>query len=495
MMGNVSQVTPDGTLSYNQTGTHSWHDPYTGHTYDIPTFTATQTLSPEQERLRALNMGAQENLAGIANQQSGFLQDYLRGGVDTSGIPGLATSAGQQAGIGGGYSSDFDRSFGRDYDTRFDSSLGRDYSTRFDGNIGGNYTDSVDLATSYAGADDFSADRQRVEDALWERGADARAREEEALRTRLMNSGLREGSAAWNSEMERMGRQVADERIGTMLASGQEQSRLVGMARDAAMFGNDANLAMGNFGNQSALARAQFGSQQQQLQNAAAMGQAQFGREGQLLQNAATMAEAQFGREGQLAQNAAAMGEAQFGNDARLRNAQFQNAARGQGLQEAYAARSQPINEIIGLMAGSQVQQPNFVNAQMPTIPTTDTAGIINDNYQQRLAQWQANQGVLGGIMGGFGTLLGAPTSSVFGSMIGLSDERAKKDKRKIGHIDGIDLDVHEYRYKGESSSAPKRVGLMAQEVERKNPSAVIKRNGIRYVDYGRALSGKKGVA
>jgi len=435
MMGNVTQITPDGSLNYDQTGSYKFTDPYTGQSYDIPKFTATQQLSPDQEAIRKQNVGAQNNLATIANERSGFLRDYLGKAVDTRNVPGLATSAGQNSEIGGSYST----------------SIGSGYDTKFNRNIGGSYRTDVDLRDTYAGADDFSADRQRVEDALWERGANSRKGEEEGLRTRLLNSGLREGTAAWNSEMERLGRQVADERVGTMLASGQEQSRLVGMARDAAMFGNDANLAEATFGNQASLGRAQFGSDQQVRGNSSMLDR--------------------FG-----AENAASIGLAGFRNDANLREATFRNGARSQGLQEAYAARSQPLNEVIGLMSGSQVQQPNFINPNMPTIPTTDNAGIINTNYQQRLAAFQQNQGIMGGLMG------------AAGSLIGLSDDKAKKDKKKIGRVKDVDLDVHEYRYKGEPKSAPKHIGLMASEVEKKNPGAVIRRNGLRYVNYSKAL-------
>lgn len=426
MMGNVNQITPDGTLNYSQTGSYTFNDPYTGHSYEIPTFTATQTLSPQGQATQDQLNAAKLNLATISNTQSDFLKNYLTKGVDTSGVPGLIGSA--------------------NLNTNFNTNIGGGYDTSFARDITGNYTDQVNLTDTYAGADDFSADRQRVEDALWQRGSSARAREEEALRTRLLNSGLREGSAAWNAEMERLGRQVADERIGTMLASGQEQSRLVGLARDAAMFGNDARLASATFGNNASLARSQFA------------------REGQLAQNNAAFNAAQFGSQQQQAANAAA-----------LANAQFQNAARSQGMQEAYAARSQPINEIIGLMSGSQVQQPNFVNAQMPSIPTTDVAGLINTNYQQQLQAWQAKQGILGGIMGGIG------------SLIGLSDDNAKTDKKKIGEAKGMGL--YEFRYKGEPKSEPKHVGLMASEVEKKKPAAVKRgKDGLRYVDYGKAL-------
>ncbi len=40
--------------------------------------------------------------------------------------------------------------------------------------------------------------------------------------------------------------------------------------------------------------------------------------------------------------------------------AQFANQARQQALQEAFALRSQPLNEIAGLMGGSQIAMPQF---------------------------------------------------------------------------------------------------------------------------------------
>ena len=84
VMGNVNQATPDGTLSYDQTGSYEWTDPYTDKTYTVPTFTATQALSPEQAALKAESDATKQNLAETANQQSAFLKDYLSQPVDLS---------------------------------------------------------------------------------------------------------------------------------------------------------------------------------------------------------------------------------------------------------------------------------------------------------------------------------------------------------------------------------------------------------------------------
>lgn len=72
---------------------------------------------------------------------------------------------------------------------------------------------------------------------------------------------------------------------------------------------------------------------------------------------------------------------------------QAQNAITGE--------RNQKVNEITALLSGSQVSQPNYVNTSQPTIPTTDTAGLINTNYNQRLDAWKQNQASSGGFMGG----------------------------------------------------------------------------------------------
>lgn len=423
MMGNVNQVTPTGALTYSQNGTYDWADPYTGQTYKIPTFTATQTLSPEQQAIQNQTSATDLNLATIANDRSNYLKDYFSTSVDTSGAPSLVGSPNLATSIGNGYNA------------------------QFSGDLGNGYAKGVGLATSYAGADDFSADRQKVEDALWQRGATTRAANEEALRTRLLNSGIREGSAAWNAEMQRLSSQVTDERLATVAAAGQEQSRLVGLAQNAAQFGNDATLNQASFGNQAALQAAQFGSGQQQ------------------------------------AQNAAAAAQAQFGNEAALNQANFQNQARAQGLQEAYTARNQPLNEILALQSGAQVQNPNFVNTNMPTIATTDVAGLINQNYQSQLAAWQQQQAnssaLLGNLISG-GSYLGASFIK--------SDDDVKKDKKRLGDIEGP-MGLWEFRYKGEPKGAPKRIGLMASEVERIRPEAVVRdRDGTRSVNYAQAL-------
>lgn len=82
---------------------------------------------------------------------------------------------------------------------------------------------------------------------------------------------------------------------------------------------------------------------------------------------------------------------------------QYANAQRS-----ILTERNQPLNEISALLSGSQVSQPAFDNHSQPTIPTTDNAGLINTNYQQRLANWQQEQATTNGILGGLFKLGGS---------------------------------------------------------------------------------------
>lgn len=99
-------------------------------------------------------------------------------------------------------------------------------------------------------------------------------------------------------------------------------------------------------------------------------------------------------------------------------------------------------------------------------------------------AQANADLGNLSGSANTLGALTGAANlgSNLFGSFMA-SDERVKEDVEKIGELyDG--QNIYFYRYKGDETP---RVGLMAQEVERRYPEAVAEFDGIKHVDYNRA--------
>jgi hypothetical protein len=288
-------------LIYSQTGTSKFTDPYTGQTYDIPNYTQTTTLSPDQQKLYDLNNQTQQNLGQI--------------GVDQS------------------------------------SKIGTLLNTPFD------------PATANKAVEDKI-------DALGLARLDPQfEREQAALQTQLTNQGIRPGSAAWSAAM-------------TQFQQGK----------------NDAYNQLYLNGNQ-------------------------------------------------------------------------------QAFQQAVTTRNQPINEITALMSGSQVSNPTFGPTPQTTIPTTDTAGIINSNYQQQFQNYQAQQQQQNALLGG---LFGLGAAGVYK----FSDRRLKKNIKKIGKTnDG--LPIYSYKYR---SGGPTELGLMAQDVAKKKPEAVaVTPSGYLAVDYSKA--------
>jgi hypothetical protein len=174
-----------------------------------------------------------------------------------------------------------------------------------------------------------------------------------------------------------------------------------------------------------------------------------------------------------------------FGNSAMMDQYNAGLAGRTQNMQEAFALDNQPINKAMALASGTQVANPQFQPINVPRIPTTDNAGIIQNYDQQNFQRWQAEeQGrnqLLGGLMGGASTL---------GAAWLRSDKDLKENIEKVGTLKGHGL--YEYNFKGEDE---KQIGVMAQEVKKKRPDAVKKsEDGTLMVNYGALFNaGRKG--
>lgn len=456
-LNNVNQVTPYGNLTYT-TDPNNYQtitDP-AGATYQIPQYTATQTLSPSGQRLQETNQATQQNLADLGKNQSsmlgGFLSTPFSPNANTpvagdpnslSQVPNAATSfadTGHQQMALGDYGQQ-QRTFG----------------------------DAGGITRDYGPADDFSADRGRVEQALYGRLNPQLDRERTNIEQRLADQGIRYGSQAYNAAMDDYNRQSNDARLAITQTAGTEQARMVAMAAQRAAFQNAAQQQA----YQEALGRGTFANtaQAQQFQEGLAGGQ--FTNAAQ--QNEFTQAAQRgtFGNAGlaqQLAQRQAQISAA--------------NAARTQSLTEQYALRQEPINEVTALLSGSQVKQPTFQQTSTNTIPTTDIAGLLNQNFNQNLdiykQQSANNNALLGGVLGLGGNLAKAYTAS---------DRRVKKDIHKIGTVfaadpegDDHELPIYKYAYKGDPSSM-QHVGPMAQDVERVDPSAVREFGGVKHIN------------
>jgi len=163
----------------------------------------------------------------------------------------------------------------------------------------------------------------------------------------------------------------------------------------------------------------------------------------------------------------------------RLTNAQTDQlnqlalTGRSQAFSEALATRNQPLNELSALLSGSQVSNPATMSSATPTtgVAGVDYTGLVNQQYQNEL---NSSSSTLGGLFGLAGTL---------GSTL-ISDRRVKTDISRVGTLDN-GLPVYAYRYKW---GGPMQIGVMAQDVEKVRPDAVVEAGGIKAVDYARAV-------
>lgn len=235
------------------------------------------------------------------------------------------------------------------------------------------------------GANDFSADRQRVEDALVSRMKRQYdpifADRENAMRTQLANEGITRGSEAFTGAYDDFNRNrsnvEADIIDRAILAGGNEQSRLFGM-----------DLSKGQFANQ---AQAQEFSQ--------GMGNAQLANS----------------LRGQMTQEQAL-------------DAQIREAARKQAVYEDQLKRTLPLQIAQALQQGTSPMIPQAPQAPQSSIAAPNIQGAVQNNYNSQLAQWQqgqqANNAAMGSLFGLGGSILGASMGgpaggSIAGSILG----------------------------------------------------------------------------
>lgn len=146
---------------------------------------------------------------------------------------------------------------------------------------------------------------------------------------------------------------------------------------------------------------------------------------------------------------------------------------RQQSLQEQAWLRSLPINELNAVLTGNQVNTPQFGNFQNQTTTrgadvlgaTTAAGNYATDVYNQQAA---SRDNMISGLF-----QLGSSAARA-------SDIRVKENVKRVGYTDG-GLPVYTYNYVG---SPVVEMGVMAQDVERVNPNAVVEVGGVKHVRY-----------
>lgn len=258
-------------------------------------YTQTTTLSPENQQLYDLSQQAKLGYSTAANQQiqsvGGMLSTAFNG-QPYMNQQGAATAAG-----------------GRALQGAMDAA-GRPINT------------------------DYNQIRQQSIDAANSRLQPQFQQQEDQLRTRLLNTGITEGSEAWNRAYRQMNEGQNDSRQQTIL--------------------NAENLA------------------------------------GQSIQQTGTLRQIPLNEYGAVSQLASG-----YGNQAQ------------QGLQASLAVRGQPLNEAAALLTGQQVGMPQLSNVPGVNVAPVDYAGLVGNQYQAQMAQYnqsqargQANTGALAGTLG-----------------------------------------------------------------------------------------------
>ena len=174
--------------------------------------------------------------------------------------------------------------------------------------------------------------------------------------------------------------------------------------------------------------------------------------------------------------------QARFGEDFQLR----QQLANEKVLENQIPLQS--LATLTGLAPPPGL--PQFTPFSPVSINAPDYQGAVNSNYQAQMGAHNSAQqrkgSALGGITSGLGSLGGSLLSAGPGSlaMSFLSDDRLKENIISIGQIGKLNL--YEFNYTFEPDK--KHTGFLASEVEEINPSAIIYKNGVRYVDYNKAM-------
>lgn len=473
--------------TYTPWGSQSYEVVDTDRVSGAPIYEQTIELSPEQQAL--YDQQIQQNLA-LGNTASAMLGNLpYDQPIDTSGLPSLQGGLN----VGGPELQGSYETVGPQMGLNRSGlpGLESDVGLRSQYDI---YGPQMGLDTSGLPAlpSDLNAFRDEAETALYDRNTAYLDRDferrEESLRSRLANQGIVEGSEAYRNAIDdfERGRETAyrQARNEAIAGGGAEASRMfdIGSRSRGQLYGEA--LSGGAFANQAAaLATGQqaqaadFGNRARGQDYAEALAS-----RGQLFGEEATAGD--FGNRAAAQATAQNEGVASFGNLARnqamveaLTGADFANQARRQGFDEMMTLRNQPLNEFNALRSLSQVNAPQFQGpAQVGTAPA-DITGAINQQYQGQLAGYNAQVASRNALLSGLFGLGGAAILA--------SDERVKEDIHEVGELnDGTN--IYLFRYKGDDTP---QVGVMAQEIEQNDPSAVIERQGVKHVDYAKVLA------
>jgi hypothetical protein len=250
--------------------------------------------------------------------------------------------------------------------------------------------------------------RNQIANSLLEQMAPYQQMAQQSLETKLSNRGFQQGTTAYQRALDEMNQRQSAERYNAFNVAGQEAQNQFGSAMQARQQAIQEAMSQGNFGNQA-------------LQQASGMDLARMG-----------------------AQNAAVQGQYNLGSG----YSDDMNRLRQQAISEQAQARGMSLNEMNALLTGQQVgmpQFPSFTNAGLSETPQLLNAA--NMGYNAQMDAYNAQQGALGGLMSGVGSIGAAAIPFAF------SDIRLKSNIEKVGnHPAGVgvyEYDIFDRRERG----------------------------------------------
>ena len=440
-MNNADEITPYGSVHYGISRYDKIAEPNSGKgdvaggggvTYrDVPVYERITSLTPAQQEL----LWQQEGLGRQSNQTASDLltqygQDNAQGRQDLANLPDWQTSLNlayadpNQRGALSRVSLDqAPTTFGQ-------TANAIRYGIDNAGPISQTFGNTAQGIQYDVGPNDFSADRLRVEQALYDRINPQLTQSRDALDAKLRNQGLVPGTEAYNIAIDAAGRQENDARLAITAQGGQEQSRLFSDALNQGQFRNSAQQQ--DYG--QLLGRAQYalgaqGQQYSQNANDASFwnaAQAQdfgqlkdrglFGLQATAQNNDARLSEAGFNNGTVEADWAAYLQRLGFNNSAAEASGTFANTARQNAMQGILAQSNNTVNQIGALMGQGQVTVPQFSPYRAGTMDPAPVAQSVYQSAQLANQQWQTqaqmaaqnNAGLFGlgsSLLGGFGRL------------------------------------------------------------------------------------------
>jgi len=450
-------------------------------------WTATQTLSPEQQAIYEQESRLNQGLLSTANRGLDYANNVLsQPGVDLSQLPSLTSNVptGKLA-----TSYDVQSATGNVANPNVQTSLNLSGVPALKSNI--DQYGQIQNQINTQGLPSYGINPgETFSDAIMRRLQPDLERQRSAEESRLANQGIGLGSNAYSTAKDILGRQQNDAMTSAII-----QGMGVGLQANQQQFGQNAaqqqaiNAAQAQgFGQNAAQTQAQNAANSQAFQQALAGGQ--FGNQAAGQQFGQNLSAAQLANQAAAQNTGNAANLAAFGNQAAnqqfqqgLANAQLGNQAQQQGFQQQAYNQMQPINVINALRTGSQVQNPSYAqSAQMPQVAGADLLGATQQNYNAQLANVNAQNAASGGFMSGLMGLGGAALSN---PAIFTSDINAKENIVKIGSLNN-GLNLYTYNYKdGYDLPEGRQVGVIAQEVEKVMPEAVVEMdNGFKGVNY-----------